>query len=233
MPVLSFVAETNIYNNTMTFICAACALILLISASRAAPGCSNFDSQPTDTCLRLFKSFQAALVERELNLFNLRKTFLPTNNTVPSMMNVTYLVYVTPTSQTNCPGEGGKERLPGNTSFYEFNFAWTNNAFYTIFHPAVVNRLQPQYIYSWFIDHAQLDRSGQTLTWSGVGQFLGVLLILRSAVPCIPTYTEVEDTLVDITAMVSVFDVFVSMGCLCVRRVMDFSVHAHAGRELR
>ena len=161
------------------------------------------DSELTSTCLILFNSFQSALVGRELNLFKLSKTFFPLSQSVPDMVNVSYSITIALTSDEGCAGS--KESVTEETMFtnntnFTINFAWTDRIFYTLLHPAMINRLQPQILHSFLSAGASV---GTALNWNGVGSFLTIQLELSPILlPCMPAKVDVVDTLTYITAHV-------------------------------
>ena len=190
----------------MSLVQVAILLLLALPTSRA--GCPDYVSASSSTCLLLFDSLQAALVGRRLNLYNLRKTFLPTTQSVPNVVNVSYDIALTPLSEDECPGaeENVTEgRFSANTTRFSINFAWTSKVFYTIFHPAMVNRLQPQLAHTLLsgVEITGGSSVATALTWDGVGPILTVQLkLIPVTLPCVPTTSQVVDSLEDLTALV-------------------------------
>ena len=183
----------------MIFLQVVLFFVLALPTSRAR----CLYSEPTSTCLILFNSFQSALVGRELNLFKLSKTFFPITLSVPDMVNVSYSVTIAPRSDEACPRskESVKEEaMFTNNTHFSINFAWTDKIFYTLLHPAMINRLQPQIMQATLSTGASL---GTALTWNGVGSFLTIQLELNPVLlPCIPAKVDIVDTLTYITAHV-------------------------------
>ena len=161
------------------------------------------DSEPTSTCLILFNCFQSSLVERKLNLFKLSKAFFPITQSGPNMVNVSYSITLTPVPTRSCAGSkesATEETVSTNNTNFTINFAWTDKVFYTLFHPAMINRLQPQLVQTALSSGASV---GTALSWDGVGPFLTIQLELNPVqLPCIPTLSDIVDTLTYITAHV-------------------------------
>lgn len=182
------------------------ALILLTVRTSHAT-CSDF-AHSSITCQLLFDHFQSALLNRHINLYNLRETFLPLTQPAPSLVNVSYHVTITPLTNKPCPGSeeatnNSSGLLPANSTTIDTNFAWTSKNFYTIFHPALVNRLQPQLLHTFL---SQLEASTSDLiavSWDGVGPLLTVELDLGPVLlPCLAADSEIYASLGDITSLV-------------------------------
>ena len=177
-------------------------LLLLLAFPPSRAKC--LDTELTSTCLILFNSFQSALVERELNLYKLSKTFFPITKSMPNMVNVSYSIAIAPSSEESCLSSTKvnvtEETASTNNTNFTINFAWTTEIFYTLIHPATLHRMQPQLLLK---ATSTADSAGTTLTWNGVGSFNTIRLELNPVLlPCIPTKTDIIDTLKYITAYV-------------------------------
>ena len=176
-------------------------LVAILHYSYSA--CNDFLPTSSITCQLLFDHFQAALVSRRINLYNLRKTLLPLSRAPPDLVNVTYHVSITPLSDKPCPESEATIDLLPDTTVIDPYFAWTAKTFYFFFHPAPINRLQPQVVQSFL---ANLERSSSSLAalgWDGVGPILTVNLILDPiSLPCRPSFSQIIASLTDITALV-------------------------------
>ena len=112
--------------------------------------CSNFISTKEDTCSEIFQRLEKQIVDSDANLYSLRKVFYPTSQTQPTLVNVSYDLKVSSVKNRSCPGDPEfpgnlrYDRLPENIRRILNVHAWTSKIFYTLFHPATVNRLQPQ-----------------------------------------------------------------------------------------
>ena len=182
--------------------------LFLLSLHTSHAVCSDFKSASTITCQLIFDHFQTALLDRQLNLYNLRKTFLPLTHPSPSLVNVSYHITITPLTNKPCPGSelvasNSSGLLPSNTTTIDTDYGWTSKAFYTIFHPAMVNRLQPQLIHT-FLSGLETSTSDFTaVSWDGVGPLLTVELSLSPIqLPCRAAYSEIYASLKDLTALV-------------------------------
>ena len=190
------------------------AVLCLLTLRGSHAACSDFVSESSITCQLLFDHLQAALVGRRLNLYNLRKTFLPLIEAQPSLVNVSYHITTAPTTKESCPGstsvirdtadsDTGSALLPHNTTSFERNYAWSAKTFYAIFHPAQINRLQPQLLHAVLAGLEISTSDLAALSWDGVGSVLTVQLRLDPVtLPCLPTYTELFASLQDLTALV-------------------------------
>ena len=198
----------------MSVLAVVVLCLLTLYGSHAA--CSDFVSESSITCQLLFDHLQAALVGHRLNLYNLRKTFVPLIEAQPSLVNVSYHITIAPTTDEPCPGSTSVLRdsadsetalalLPYNTTIIERNYAWSAKTFYAIFHPAQINRLQPQLLHA-ILAGLEISTSDLVaLSWDGVGPVLTVQLRLDPvALPCLPTYTELFASLQDLTALVRI-----------------------------
>ena len=188
--------------------------LLVLQGSHAA--CDDFVSESSITCQLLFDHFQAALLARRLNLYNLRKTFLPLTRAPPLLVNVSYYISIAPVTDKTCPGSGtmaGNETLlPGNKTEIDKNFAWTDKTVYSIFHPAHINRLQPQLVQMLIVELEISSSALVALRWDGAGPILTLRLLLDPVLlPCRPTYSQLFATLTDITALVLNNSIYVGL----------------------
>ena len=177
--------------------------------------CQDYESTDSDTCLMLFQRFKDALLSNDLNLYNLRKTFTPVSRPDPILVNVSYALSFGPVPKTPCPGtEIGSELFNSPV----LNYGWTSTPLYSYFHPAQLNRMQPQ-LFFLFIKYLESFRVtlnygtpkevSTALTWNGKGPIATAKLSLHiDQLPCSPAYKDVYNTLWDITALVSVVAVF-------------------------
>ena len=183
--------------------------LFLLSLHTSHAFCQDFVSASTITCQLIFDHLQTALLDRQLNLYNLRKTFLPLTHPSQSLVNVSYHITTTPSTNEPCPGSelvanNSSGLLPFNTTTIETNYGWTSKAFYTIFHPAMVNRLQPQFLHELLVLETEVSKENLIdASWNGVGPLVTVELILGPVqLPCLPANSEILDSLVDMTALV-------------------------------
>ena len=180
--------------------------LLVLQGSHAA--CDDFVSESSITCQLLFDHFQAALLARRLNLYNLRKTVLPLTRAPPVLVNVSYHISIATVTNKTCPGSatvaGYETPLPDGEIELETYFAWTDKKVYSTFHPAHINTLQPQLGQRFLVGLESLSSGLVTLRWDGVGPTLTVRLFLDHVLlPCRPTYAQLFFSLEDITALVT------------------------------
>ena len=125
--------------------------------------CPNYVSTRKSTCATIFERLQTELVGSDIDLYNLRKEFYPTSSTEPTFVNVSYDLMVTTLSKA-CPEDSStgvaalEERINGTNVQLALNFVWTSKIFYTLFHPGMVNRLQPQFVQNIFFCWTVLRR---------------------------------------------------------------------------
>ena len=182
------------------------AAIFLPLLQLAHCSCPNYASTRKSTCATIFERLQTELVGSDIDLYNLRKEFYPTSSTEPTFVNVSYDLMVTTLSKA-CPEDSStgaaalEERINGTNVQLALNFVWTSKIFYTLFHPAMVNRLQPQFVQNIFL---LLDSSQATtaLTWDGAGSILTAEVLLSISLPCAPTLAALLDSLNDLTSVV-------------------------------
>ena len=178
--------------------------LLVLQGSHAS--CVDFVSESSITCQLLFDHFQAALLARRLNLYNLRKTFLPITRAPPVLVNVSYHISIATVTNKTCPGSAtvaGSEKLISDREIDPY-FAWTDKTVYSTFHPAHINRLQPQLGQRFLVGLESMALGLVTLRWDGVGPTLTVRLLLDPVLlPCRPTHAQLFASLIDITALVT------------------------------
>ena len=168
--------------------------------------CPNYVSTRKSTCATIFERLQTELVGSDIDLYNLRKVFYPTSSTEPTFVNVSYDLMVTTLSKA-CPEDSStgiaalEERINGTNVQLALNFVWTSKIFYTLFHPAWVNRLQPQLVQN-VVDALDNSQGTTALTWDGVGSILTVEVLLSISLPCAPTLAALEFSLDDLTSVV-------------------------------
>ena len=191
------------------------ALILLFSFHLAASAiCQNYMSSKEPICAEIFRRLERQIVDSDANLYNLRKVFYPTSRTEPALVNVSYNLNVSSVANRSCPGDAETslnvryDRIPDGDIRLQFLrvHAWSSKIFYTLFHPATVNRLQPQALQ--IILHGLDDVFAPTtiptaITWSTIGPILTVELYIDVKLPCWPTFLALEGSLIDLTSVVS------------------------------
>ena len=174
-----------------------------------ASTCSNYVSVQESTCQDIFEQLQKAIVENKVNLYNLRKVFYPTSRTEPTLVNVSYNLNWTLASNESCPGDTETSlnpRIDVNASSIQLNAVWTSKIFYTLFHPATVNRMQPQLMQLLLValDEVHTHSTIPTaLNWNTTGPILTVELYLLFELPCLPTFETFYESIIDITSVVS------------------------------
>ena len=121
-------------------------------------------------------------------------------------MNVSYDLMVTTLSKA-CPEDSStgaaalEERINGTNVKLPLNFVWTSKIFYTLFHPAMVNRLQPQLVQN-IVGLLDTSQATTALTWDGTESILTVEVLLSISLPCAPTLAALEFSLDDLTSVV-------------------------------
>ena len=175
--------------------------------------CQDYESTDSDTCLMLFRRFKESLLSSDLNLYNLRKTFSPVSRPDPILVNVSYALSFGRVQKTPCPGtEIGYQLFNYNSSV--LNYGWTSTPLYSYFHPAQLNRMQPQLFFQFIkylesltvtLHYGTPKEVSTALTWNGKGPIATAKLSLHiPQLNCSPAYKDVYNTLWDITALVSV-----------------------------
>ena len=172
-------------------------------------------------CAEIFRRLEKEIVDSDANLFNLRKVFYPTSRTEPALVNVSYNLNVNAPANRSCPDDPDiNETINGipNAPYDSLKegdlryrllrvHAWSSKIFYTLFHPATVNRLQPQALQTIMGSLEDVlitqDTIPTALTWSTIGPILTVELYIDVKLPCLPTYAALEQSLNDLTSVVS------------------------------
>ena len=179
-------------------------MLLLVSCNSAQNGmCENHVSANSALCSELFQAFQAALVKSDTNLFNLRKIFFPSSGATPILVNISYEIDFSNITDIPCTNDTNNA-INASETFHK-NYGWSSTVMYTVFHPATINRLQPQLFYE-IMKFFESSNSGDTQAafyWEGVGPYL--TLELSMYVPrlsCSPSSEQVSNSLKDMTAVV-------------------------------
>ena len=174
--------------------------------------CQNFASSNKSICAEIFRRLQKQIVDSDANLYNLRKVFYPTSHTEPTLVNVSYHLHVSSVKNRSCSGDQETDlnprydSLPASARQLLQIHAWTSKIFYTLFHPAMVNRLQPQFvqrILALLDDPYTMETVPNALTWTTVGPILTVELYVDVQLPCWPTLNALLGSLDDLTSVVS------------------------------
>ena len=194
--------------------------LLLLCSLFAVGTCTcystNLDPAGSETCFELFEEFESALKTR-LNLFNLEALFSPTLDTVPSLASITYVQYYDMSPEVEpCPTSSDDKSkrivaMATNTTV----LGWSSSGVYDVISPVVLHVLQPQLLRGlmefirlingklnkgYYHNNSDLD----ALLWVGKQDLVGVELHLNNlSLPCIPTETQVNSTLLRITSKVS------------------------------
>ena len=176
--------------------------------------CSDFISTKEDTCSEIFRRLEKQIVDSDANLYSLRKMFYPTSQTQPTLVNVSYDLNVSSVNNRSCSGDPEfpdnprYDRLPENRRRILNVHAWTSKIFYTLFHPATVNRLQPQglqFVLGLFEARYAGTPVPTALTWQTVSPILTVEVSIDLQLPCWPTAFALEESLGDLTSVVCMY----------------------------
>ena len=193
-------------------------LLVALSLVSSQQICKNYMSTTKDSvCYQIFHELEMQIVESESNLFSLRKVFYPTSQAEPTLVNVSYALDVSAKRNISCPGdpETPQNRRWDHLTESDRNSlqvqAWSSKVFYTIFHPATINRLQPQAL-QWILVMLD-DIYGHTdiqtaFTWSTDQPIVTVELAIDIQLPCFPTLLALEMSLKDLTSVVSFNSIF-------------------------
>ena len=181
--------------------------LALASTQQEETECGDDVTSNNGICNELFLKFQQAIVSNEANLYSLRKDFFPSSKPPPTLLNVSFEVSFSNTSQVPCSNTDNE--TVGPQDVFRDNRGWTSQSLYTQIHPVVINRLQPQIIYLMMIAfEPKSPTSGKieaSLAWQGLkGQtFLTLHLYLDvNGLSCLPTVKQVQNTLDDLTSVV-------------------------------
>ena len=154
-------------------------------------------------CNELFQVFQASIVTNTANLYNLRKIFFPSKRPPPTLLNVSYELKFETEVQIPCDFDSN-DTVNSSDILYK-NLGWTSQSIYTVFHPATLNRFQPQFFYEMMIQ-LESSNSEAALPWQGTDQLLTLHLFLHlKKLSCLPTRTQIYETLQDLTSVVSYY----------------------------
>ena len=192
-------------------------LLVALSLVSSQQICENYMSTRDSICYQIFHELEMQIVDSESNIFSLRKVFYPTSKPEPTLVNVSYALDVSAKQKVSCPGDPETpknhrwDHLTEPFRSYLQVQAWSSKVFYTIFHPATINRLQPQAL-QWILVKLD-DIYGHTdvqtaLTWSTYEPIVTVELAVHIQLPCFPTSFALERSLTDLTSVVSLNSIF-------------------------
>ena len=188
----------------MNVLFAATILSLLLAttggfAQEEDTTCGEEMTTNNQICDELFQALQASLVTNRANLYNLRKIFFPSSKPSPTLLNVSYELAFKDVLQIPC--SDANETI-NSSEILRSNYGWTSNTIYTTFHPATLNRLQPQIFYMMMVKF-EPSTSGTALPWEGVNKFLTLHLFLDiKKLSCLPSREQIDGTLTDLTSVV-------------------------------
>ena len=183
-------------------------LLLVTLCAAARSQCESYSPEPARTCALLYKAFETALVGNDENLYLLRVSYFPTSQATPTLVNVFYEINFQNVSEEMCNRTASDNSTEFNTSTTHYpNYGWTSSVFYTVLHPALLNRMQIQLFMSlvryWIHDTEHPDADEVGFLWDGVGSVQSIRLSLDiTNLPCTPSELQVNGTLKNLNAMV-------------------------------
>ena len=180
-------------------------------------GCDDPYIANAQTCERLFRTFESALLSDEGNLFKLRKLFYPSTSTPPQLVNITYHLQFTTANggSTELPDSSGElprclclgaatNRTLLNTSgIVTVRYGWTTIGIYTLIHPVLLGQLQVQLP---FAIMRLASRHNAPFLWNGHSHLPNAsihLTISNENLTCLPVQSEVYGALKTLTSYVS------------------------------
>ena len=187
-------------------------LLLLLSGNSAQKDmCENHISAKTPLCSELFQVFQAALVKSDTNLFNLRKIFFPSSEASPVLVNISYVIDFG--NITDIPCTNDKSNTVYGFETFHKNYGWTSTLMFAIFHPATINRLQPQlfYVMMTYLEPKTTGVTQAAFYWEGLIMSPYLTLELSLHIPslsCSPSYDQISNSLKDMTSMVRYYQTY-------------------------
>ena len=181
-------------------------------------GCDRPDIANAQTCERLFRTFEHALLSNGGNLFKLRKLFYPSTKTPPQLANITYHLQFTTANggSTELPDSSGElprclclgaatNRTLLNTSgIVTLRYGWTTIGIYTFIHPVLLSQLQVQLP---FAVMRLASHHNAPFLWNGHNQLPSAsihLTVSNENLTCHPGDSEVDGALRTLTSYVSI-----------------------------
>ena len=180
------------------------AIILVLPLIRSIE-INSYESLRTE----IFQRLEKQIVENAANLFRLRQVLFPTSQAQPTLVNVSYHLKVTSLNNHSCPGDPESADNPRydhlSNEYLEYLGvnAWSSNIFYTLFHPATINRLQPQALQTILVGIEGICTENPALIWTTTGPMLTVAVVIDVELPCWPTFVALKSSLNDLTSVVS------------------------------
>ena len=197
---------------------ASCGLLLslfsFLTVGSCSHACYSINPEPPETCLQLYKEFKHA-VTTEINLFNLEELFSPTLDTIPSLANITYVLYYNMSPEVEpCPKSSRDNSTFINvTETRNKSLGWSSTGVYDVISPIKLHILQPRLLQgimelirrsNSFVNNNYQNSDLDALLWVGIKPLDGVVLYLNNwSLPCIPTEKQVNSLLMLTTSKVS------------------------------
>ena len=192
------------------------ALVTWSSAERVCVVDYSDGAAMVNTCSKLYRNLESALVSNEVNLYILRKAFFPTPQAAIRLLKVKYMIDFGPNiTNATCPSIGDYfTDIINTTTTNEIEYAWSSSGMYTVIHPLALNLLQLQmpfvllrairyFAYSSYDHDEELD----TFLWDGSQSYelpSITLKIMVNSLECLPSNDTFQDIFRELTAMVSI-----------------------------
>ena len=181
------------------------AKLVLVVAAVSLPLTASRCDYSRDTalvCNMLYQQMENALLGDQENLYRLRQAFFPSTQAEPVVLGVTFSLRLDNVSEL-CVGATDSNV---NSLQVSQRFFWTSSAVFSALNPRILDLLLPEILY--LLNPITNSYYDTTVT--------GLLISLDiDSLSCTPSSRQIEDALMDLTAMVSPYSTGVEANC-CV-----------------
>lgn len=151
----------------------------------------DYSVDPAAVCNMLYQQMENALINDAENLYRLRQAFFPSSQAEPVVLQVTFRIRLDSVSSELCNGTTNQnlDSLPLSQKFF-----WTSSAVFSALNPRIFDMLLPAILYLF----NPITNSYYDISVSGLLISLNI-----DSLSCMPSSRQVENALMDLTAMVS------------------------------
>ena len=157
---------------------------------------NDYSPEVAPVCYMLYEQLEQALVNDHINLYKLRRVFVPNAKADPIVVAITYNITFSNITNEVCAGVNIKKNntVSQNETFSANTVIWTSSLTFSVLHPHVIDWLLPTLVYIIDPIHGAYFSDNSTD------------LLLPLTVPflsCTPSKNQVIDALNDLTTKVN------------------------------
>lgn len=156
---------------------------------------NDYSPEVAPVCYMLYEVLEQALITDHLNLYKLRRVFIPNAKADPVVVAITYNITFSNITDEVCTGVNTKKNntISQNETF-SATIIWTSSLTFSVLHPQVIDWLLPSLVYLIDPIHGYFSDSSTDLLLPLTVPFLS----------CTPSEKQVIDALTDLTTKVSI-----------------------------